>query len=375
MKQYLTVLTALGMGTVYAGEIGPLQSTQQAGDWDVGVHYFWDFSEWSTGSDIGDDIIGELTNEGVYGTVRVGLTDRIEAFAQLGGAKFRTEPEFNASDLESSLDGFYAAGLSGVLYQNDWVKVGPFVEYTRYGKQYLSGDVDGSGFELDAHTWEELTGGLLLQHELPRAKIYYGAYHTDQSIELSGTASGLTDHTIKEDGHLGFVAGLLHPVTDEVALSLEFNQTSDWGVAIGVNYNPQPAAAKVVTKTQVKYVESPKPTGPAEKEFYIHFQQGSSEVAKSDWVKIREFGEFLQTYENSEGQIEGHCDCVGPEDANMILSQKRAESVKLILTDLFGIAPERLTIIPMGESAPFVEPDQAHGRPENRRVVLKAIAR
>ena len=39
--------------------------------------------------------------------------------------------------------------------------------------------------------------------------------------------------------------------------------------------------------------------------------------------------------------IEGHTDAVGSDDANLVLSDKRAESVANALTNVFAIAPRR----------------------------------
>jgi outer membrane protein OmpA-like peptidoglycan-associated protein len=63
---------------------------------------------------------------------------------------------------------------------------------------------------------------------------------------------------------------------------------------------------------------------------------------------------------------------VGDADANMILSKKRAESVKRFLTEK-GINEGRIETQFFGESKPIADNSTAMGRQKNRRVELKII--
>jgi outer membrane protein OmpA-like peptidoglycan-associated protein len=63
---------------------------------------------------------------------------------------------------------------------------------------------------------------------------------------------------------------------------------------------------------------------------------------------------------------------VGDADANMILSKKRAESVKRFLTEK-GINEGRIETQFFGESKPIEDNSTAMGRQKNRRVELKII--
>jgi outer membrane protein OmpA-like peptidoglycan-associated protein len=70
--------------------------------------------------------------------------------------------------------------------------------------------------------------------------------------------------------------------------------------------------------------------------------------------------------------IEGHTDAVGSAASNLSLSDRRAESVALALTEYFDIPPENMVVQGYGESELLVE-TQADER-LNRRVGVRLIS-
>lgn len=69
--------------------------------------------------------------------------------------------------------------------------------------------------------------------------------------------------------------------------------------------------------------------------------------------------------------IEGHTDAVGSNLLNLDLSDRRAETVAIILTQVFGVPPENLATQGYGERYLKVR-TQASER-LNRRVTIKRI--
>ena len=69
--------------------------------------------------------------------------------------------------------------------------------------------------------------------------------------------------------------------------------------------------------------------------------------------------------------IEGHTDAVGSGAYNLALSDRRAESVALALTEYFGVPPENMIVQGYGESELRVD-TQADER-QNRRVAVRVI--
>ncbi|OIQ63815.1 outer membrane porin F precursor [mine drainage metagenome] len=69
--------------------------------------------------------------------------------------------------------------------------------------------------------------------------------------------------------------------------------------------------------------------------------------------------------------IEGHTDAIGDEASNLALSDARAESVALALTEMFGVPPQNMVTQGYGESDLAVQTQTATGR--NRRVLVRRI--
>lgn len=69
--------------------------------------------------------------------------------------------------------------------------------------------------------------------------------------------------------------------------------------------------------------------------------------------------------------IEGHTDAVGSAASNLALSDRRAESVALALTEYFDVPPENLVVQGYGESDLVVDTESASR--ENRRATARII--
>ena len=67
--------------------------------------------------------------------------------------------------------------------------------------------------------------------------------------------------------------------------------------------------------------------------------------------------------------IEGHTDNVGSDETNQGLSERRAQSVQVALTQR-GVARDQTTAVGKGENFPVSSNDDANGRQSNRRVEL-----
>jgi outer membrane protein OmpA-like peptidoglycan-associated protein len=71
-------------------------------------------------------------------------------------------------------------------------------------------------------------------------------------------------------------------------------------------------------------------------------------------------------------EIQGHTDATGPEQYNMQLGMRRAESVRRHLHSQ-SVALDRMATISYGESAPAEPNDTADGRARNRRVEIVVL--
>jgi len=71
-------------------------------------------------------------------------------------------------------------------------------------------------------------------------------------------------------------------------------------------------------------------------------------------------------------EIQGHTDASGDENVNLLIGQKRAESVFHYL-GVQGLPLHRMNVISYGETAPIADNSTKEGRQENRRVVIVVL--
>jgi outer membrane protein OmpA-like peptidoglycan-associated protein len=107
----------------------------------------------------------------------------------------------------------------------------------------------------------------------------------------------------------------------------------------------------------------------------INFEFGSAEIPRSEFSKVREIARaFEQVGRRRRGArflIEGHTDAVGSRASNQLLSERRAESLKRVLTREFGISSRILETVGYGEDYLLVDTPYEEWR--NRRVTIRRI--
>jgi len=105
----------------------------------------------------------------------------------------------------------------------------------------------------------------------------------------------------------------------------------------------------------------------------IEFDFDKADVRSMYHEEIKEAADFMQRYPQAEAKIEGHTDSLGPDEYNLTLSQRRAESVKNYFVDNFGISAQRFTTMGYGENQPIATNDSKDGRQKNRRTATVII--
>lgn len=107
----------------------------------------------------------------------------------------------------------------------------------------------------------------------------------------------------------------------------------------------------------------------------IHFATGSAEVSLSQAKTLRKVATAMQkVLAKDPGEtffIEGHTDAVGSDRSNLVLSDKRAESVASLLTEVYEIPPENLVTQGYGER--FLKIRTQAAEQENRRVTIRRV--
>lgn len=101
----------------------------------------------------------------------------------------------------------------------------------------------------------------------------------------------------------------------------------------------------------------------------ILFATDSATLRPDLVTDIRAVAGNLNSYPNSTVQVLGHTDNVGDATYNQNLSNRRAESVSLVLINQ-GVSAARVQSIGRGESQPVSSNLTAEGRQQNRRVEI-----
>jgi len=102
----------------------------------------------------------------------------------------------------------------------------------------------------------------------------------------------------------------------------------------------------------------------------IYFDTGKSEVKSESQAALQEVAKLLSSDPGLKLLVVGHTDSVGQLEANMKLSQARAEAVIQALIKSHGVAATRLKAQGAGPIAPVATNRTEEGRAKNRRVEL-----
>jgi OmpA-OmpF porin, OOP family len=101
----------------------------------------------------------------------------------------------------------------------------------------------------------------------------------------------------------------------------------------------------------------------------ILFDTGRATIRPESEAPLATVVELLKGDPALRLEIQGHTDNVGARDANMKLSQDRADSVRAYLVK-GGVDAARLTTAGFGDTRPVADNKTDAGRAQNRRVVL-----
>ncbi|TDL81272.1 hypothetical protein E2L08_06260 [Palleronia sediminis] len=129
------------------------------------------------------------------------------------------------------------------------------------------------------------------------------------------------------------------------------------------------------TLAQVRQIPQVRDLAPAVDLDSITFDTGSSAIDPDQAQELASLGRTIaRTIERNPREVflvEGHTDAVGSEAMNLALSDRRAESVALALTEYFDVPPENLVVQGYGERFLKVPTEAAERR--NRRATLRRI--
>jgi OmpA-OmpF porin, OOP family len=104
----------------------------------------------------------------------------------------------------------------------------------------------------------------------------------------------------------------------------------------------------------------------------IFFQFGKANLQEESFFELDRMVLSLKENPNMVIEIQGHTDNVGTEEANLKLSQERADTVRNYLIKK-GISIEKVLSVGYGESRPIASNNTTEGQSKNRRVEIVIV--
>jgi outer membrane protein OmpA-like peptidoglycan-associated protein len=99
----------------------------------------------------------------------------------------------------------------------------------------------------------------------------------------------------------------------------------------------------------------------------VLFASGQAQLVEGGRSSLEEVVDLLQTEPDKKIRVEGHTDSRGDAEANLLLSEQRAQAVMEALISM-GVASDRISALGMGEDFPIASNEDDDGRARNRRV-------
>jgi OOP family OmpA-OmpF porin len=100
----------------------------------------------------------------------------------------------------------------------------------------------------------------------------------------------------------------------------------------------------------------------------LQFASGAAALSEGDYPSLAAVAAWLAANPDGTIALVGHTDASGSLDANIALSERRAEAVAQVLIDRYGVDRDRVTAKGVGFLSPRATNQTEEGRQKNRRV-------
>lgn len=100
----------------------------------------------------------------------------------------------------------------------------------------------------------------------------------------------------------------------------------------------------------------------------LNFDTGKSIIDPQYYSLLSKVQKAIQTFPDCTVSVEGHTDSQGSDDANLSLSQERADAVRQYLLANLDINSNKILAIGYGETKPIANNEAEEGRRKNRRI-------
>ncbi|WXL27867.1 OmpA family protein [Ectopseudomonas mendocina] len=208
---------------------------------------------------------------------------------------------------------------------------------------------------------------------------YISAGFSDQSVDQNGSNSRNRSTFANLGGGAKFYITENFYARAGVEAQYNIDQgDTEWApsVGIGVNFGggskPAPVVAAVEPTPEPTPVEEPLEL--VRVELDVKFDFDKSSVKEESYGDIKNLADFMNQYPQTTTVVEGHTDSVGSDAYNQKLSENRANAVREVLVNQYGVDGSRVSAAGYGESRPVADNATAEGRAVNRRVEAEVEA-
>ena len=118
----------------------------------------------------------------------------------------------------------------------------------------------------------------------------------------------------------------------------------------------------------------PEPAEAVRVELDVKFDFDKSVVKEESYSDIQNLADFMKQYPQTSTVVEGHTDSIGTDAYNQGLSERRANAVRDVLVNQYGVEGGRINAVGYGESQPVADNATEAGRAVNRRVEAEVEA-
>ncbi len=102
--------------------------------------------------------------------------------------------------------------------------------------------------------------------------------------------------------------------------------------------------------------------------YSILFDPGKADIKPESDETLKVIADYLKAHPDKKFVIVGHTDNTGDFDANVKLSQERAQAVMQELISKYSVSPDQLRAYGDGPTAPVISNATGEGKAQNRRV-------
>lgn len=135
------------------------------------------------------------------------------------------------------------------------------------------------------------------------------------------------------------------------------------------------AEMMMVEEVMVEEPVMPEPVAEAVRvELDVKFDFDKAQVKEGSFADIKNLADFMVQYPQTTTVVEGHTDSIGTDGYNQGLSERRANAVRDVLVNQYGVAGSRVSAVGYGESRPVADNATDAGRAINRRVEAEVEA-